>query len=184
VSQGFGNPATLAAVAVSAPTAAGAALGVKKLVGIGLQVLAILGTGGAAWGMWKYEKKQMADGLDVDPDAEPDAIRARTQRTLDSELPGSTVTLSSTADGVWISSVKRGSEIIARGRGKKPHDAAGEATVRALEYEDMKKRPAKAVFVEKSTRHAAAKPPPPVVIEDVSSDAADAAVDVSPAKAG
>lgn len=141
---GLGNPAAAGVVVAAAAAASPAAAGVatKKMLGIGLQILAAAGTALMGYGMHKFEKKLLSDGLLADDDAEPLEIRSRTQRMLDEELPGTTISLSPTADGEWYATVKRGGEVIARAPSKKPHVAAGDAVRRALEYEEVRRHDA------------------------------------------
>lgn len=144
-SAGLGSPAAMTAVvaaASSAATPAASALATKKLLGIGLQVLAAAGTALMGYGMHKFEKKLLNDGLLTDDDAEPIEVRSRSQRMLDEELPGTTISLSPTADGEWYATVKRGGEVISRAPAKKPHVAAGDAVRRALEYEEVRRHDA------------------------------------------
>jgi hypothetical protein len=154
---GLGSPSGAAVGAVVAASAVGAdpvasAVATRKLLGIGLQVLAAAGAAFMARGLHKFEKKLLNDGLLTDDDAEPFQVRSRSQRLLDDEMPGATISLSPTADGEWYATVKRGSEVIARAPAKKPHLAAGDAVRRALEYEEIKRHDADAEIIDVTPR--------------------------------
>lgn len=133
---GFGNPASVAVAAV-ASTAKPAVS--RKAIGIMLQLAAAAGTALMGYGMTKWEKKLLNDGLAVDEDEEPFQVRQRSQKVLDSEMPGASMTLTSAPDGEWIASVKRGTDTIARVPAKKPHNAAADAIRRALEYDEARR---------------------------------------------
>lgn len=141
--QGFGNPAGFvaagAAVAGVAGGAATSAAATKKVLGIAMQVAAAAGSALMGYGLHRWEKKQRNEGLAVDEDEEPFNVKNRSQKLLDSELPGTALSLVPAPDGEWIASVKRGSEIVSRVPGRKPHAAAADAIKRALEYEEAKR---------------------------------------------
>lgn len=152
--QGFGNPAGFvaagAAVAGMASSAAGVAANAantKKVLGIAMQVAAAAGSALMGYGLHKWEKKQRNEGLAVDEDEEPFNVKNRSQKLLDSELPGTALSLIPAPDGEWIASVKRGSEIVSRVPGRKPHAAAADAIKRALEYEEVKRHEVEGEFI-------------------------------------
>ena len=154
---GLGSPPSAAVGAVVAASAVGgdpvaSAVATRKLLGIGLQVLAAAGAALMARGIHKFEKKLLNDGLLTDDDAEPFQVRTRSQRLLDDEMPGATISLSPTADGEWYATVKRGAEVIARAPAKKPHLAAGDAVRRALEYEEIKRHDAEVDVIDVTPR--------------------------------
>lgn len=145
ISRGFGSigmPAPggdmAAAVAVAAASG-GQSAATRKVLGIALQAAAALGTAVMGYGMHKWEKKLLNDGITVDDDEEPFQVQRRSQKVLDSEIPGTSLSLTAAPDGEWIASVKRGGDVISRVPSKKPHTAAGDAIRRALEYEETRR---------------------------------------------
>lgn len=126
------------AVAVAAASG-GQSVATRKVLGIALQAAAAMGTALMGYGLHKWEKKLRNEGLAVDDDEEPFQVKQRSQKVLDSEIPGTSLSLTAAPDGEWIASVKRGGDVISRVPGRKPHDAAASAIKRALEYEETKR---------------------------------------------
>lgn len=140
--QGLGNPAGFVAAGAAftaASSAASNAANTKKLLGVAMQLAAAAGSALMGFGLHRWEKKQRNEGLAVDEDEEPYNVKNRSQKLLDSELPGTALSLVPAPDGEWIASVKRGNEVVSRVPAKKPHTAAADAIKRALEYEEAKR---------------------------------------------
>lgn len=143
----MGSPIGVVGGAVMRAAAQNPLAATRMLGGI-MSVASFIGTGWMAWFTYKDEKKRKGQGIDLDETDDPLFIRQSAQKMLEEEIPGATVTLSSTPDGEWVSAVKRGRETISRVTSRKPQQAAGEAAKRAMEYMDAKSIPVEAVKID------------------------------------
>jgi hypothetical protein len=141
--MGSATGVAAAAVIVNPAAAARTLGGILQLVGMGA-------TGLMAWLAHRDEKKRKGAGIGLDEDDDPFIIRQNAAKALEDELPGVQVSLVNTPDGAWVSSVKRGREVISRVTDSKPQRAAGEAVKRALEYQDAKTIDVNAEVVSRS----------------------------------
>lgn len=130
---GMGSAAAGAAAAAGGPPV--------KLVGGILFGLSTLGTIASTWIAWRDEQKAKKGPFDKDDGGDgpkkrkhdPGEVQEAAQAILDQDVPGSWVSVKQAPDGEWAATVKRGSKVIVRRRGKSVTDAAGEAVRAAVD---------------------------------------------------
>lgn len=104
----------------------------QRAIGILLSGVSVVGAAGAAVAAWRHDKKAAEAGT---PTGDPDAVtlRMNAQQLLDTEAPGTTLSMGKTPGGHWVASVKKGRQTITRNESKKPGDAAEKAVRQAIE---------------------------------------------------
>jgi hypothetical protein len=107
----------------------------QKALGWGLYAIATLGGLASVWATYRADKTK-ARNFGVHPDdLTPQDAEKHAQQIIDHELPGASVKVTRTPDGSWVSSVKKGTETLARTTSHDPARAATQAVEEAVNLE-------------------------------------------------
>lgn len=140
IAQPVAAPQAMAFAGPVAPVAAAAASGpifTPRVVG-GIMMLLTTGTGILATYLNAREERKRAAPFD-EPEPkkrrnhDPAEVMEAAQQVLDQDLPGATASVRQSPDGDWMASVRRGTKVVARRRGKSAAEAAGEAVRAAID---------------------------------------------------